>query len=67
MLYFLIVAHKGCRPYPVKCLLEVNENMVDILLVLQVLFTEDSKVRNLLCGIVSCWKAGLFFSGDVLR
>ena len=32
-------------PYPVKCLLEVNKDMVEIFLVLQVLFTEDSKVE----------------------
>ena len=43
-------------PYPVKCLLEVNKDMLDILLVLHVLFTEDSKVEN-----------RLFYSYDVLR
>ena len=53
-------------PYPVKCLLEVNKDMVEIFLVLQVLFAEDSKIENLLCSTVSCSKAGLFFSDDVL-
>ena len=53
-------------PYPVKCLLEVNEDMVEIFLVLQVLFSEDSKVENFFCSTVSCLKAGLFFSDDVL-
>ena len=48
-------------PYPVKCLLEVNK-----VLVLQVLFAEDCKVENLLGNTVSCSKAGLFFSKDVL-
>ena len=33
---------------------------------LQVLFAEDCKVENLLCSTVSCSKAGLFFSKDVL-
>ena len=53
-------------PYPVKCLFEVNKDLVEIFLVLQVLFAEDSKVEILLCSTVSCSKAGLFFSDDVL-
>ena len=52
--------------YPVKCLLEVNKDMVEIFLVLQVRFAEGSKVEHLLCSTVSCSKAGLFFSDDVL-
>ena len=40
-------------PYPVKCLLEVNKNMVEIFLVLQVLVAEDSKVENIF-SIVLC-------------
>ena len=53
-------------PYSVERLLEVNKDMVEIFLVLQVLFAEDSKVENLLYSTVSCSKAGLFFSDDVL-
>ena len=53
-------------PYPVERLLEVNEYMVEIFLVLQVLSAKDSKVENLLCITVSCSKAGMFFSDDVL-
>ena len=37
-------------PFHVKCFLEVNKDMVEILLVLHVLFTEDSKVENMLCS-----------------
>ena len=44
-------------PCPVKCLLEVNEDMVEILLILQVLFAENSEVENLLCGTASFSKA----------
>ena len=40
--------------------------MVQIFLVLQVLFTQDSKVEHLLCSTVSCSQPGLFFSDDVL-
>ena len=36
-------------PYSVKGFLEINEDMVQILLVLEVLFTQDSKVEDLLC------------------
>ena len=54
-------------PYPVKCFLEVNKDMVEIVLVLHVLFTEDSKVKYLLCSSASFSRAGLFFSDDVLR
>ena len=54
-------------PYHVKCLLEVSKDMVEILLVLQVLFTEDSKIESSLCNTVSFSKAGLFFSDNVLR
>ena len=39
MLYFLIVAHS--MSYPVKGLLEVYEDMVEILLMLQVFLSED--------------------------
>ena len=42
----------GSMPYPVKCLLEVNKDMVEIFLVLQVLFAEDSKVE--ICSVVLC-------------
>ena len=51
---------------PVKCLLEVNKAMVEILLLLHVLFTEDSKGRNI-CSVVLCFSiSDLFFSDDVL-
>ena len=52
---------------PLKRLLEVNKDMVEILLVLHVLFTEDSKVEHLLCSTVSFSRAGLFFSDNILR
>ena len=37
----------GCVPYSVKGFFEINEDMVQILLVLQVLFTQDSEVEDL--------------------
>ena len=33
-----------------QMLFEVNEDMVQILLMLEVLFTQDSKVEDLFCG-----------------
>ena len=37
-------------PYSAKGFFEINEDMVQILLMLEVLFTQDSKVEDLLCG-----------------
>ena len=49
-------------PYSVKGFFEINEDMVQILLMLEVLFTQDSKVVDLLCGSSSGFKPSLFFS-----
>ena len=47
-------------PYLVKCLLEVNKDMVEIFLVLQ-----ERILRLKICSVVLDSKAGLFFSDDV--
>ena len=54
-------------PYSVKDFFEINEDMVQILLMLEVLFTQDSKVEDLLCSasseffrISSAWGLNLF-------
>ena len=52
ILYFRKVAH-GCMPYSVKGFFEINEDMVQILLMLDVIFTQDSKVEGLFCGASS--------------
>ena len=49
-------------PYSVKGFFEINEDMVQILLMLEVLFTQDSKVEDLLCGASSGSGPSLFFS-----
>ena len=49
-------------PYSVKGFFEINEDMVQILLMLKVLFTQDSKVEDLFCGASSGSEPGLFFS-----
>ena len=49
-------------PYSVKGFCEIDEDMVQILLVLKVLFTQDSEVEDLFCGASSGSKASLFFS-----
>ena len=39
-----------CMPYPVKCFFfAIYEDMVQILLMLKVLFTQDSEVEALFC------------------
>ena len=40
-------------PYSVKGFFEIDEDMVQILLVLEVLFTQDSEVEDLFCGVHS--------------
>ena len=49
-------------PYSVKGFFEINEDTVQILLMLEVLFTQDSKVEDLLCGASSGSEPSLFFS-----
>ena len=49
-------------PYSVKGFFEINEDMVQILLVLEVLFTKDSMVEDLFCGASSGSEPSLFFS-----
>ena len=39
-------------PYSVKGFFEIDEDMVQILLVLEVLFTQDSEVEDLFCGLL---------------
>ena len=41
--------------------------MVEVLLVLEILITEDSEVEHLLCEAPSRLEACLFFSNDLLR
>ena len=54
-------------PNPVEGLLEVYEDMAEVLLVLDIFLTEDSKVEDLLCGAPSCSEAYLLFKDDILR
>ena len=48
--------------YSVKGFFEINEDMVQILLMLEVLFTQDSKVEDLFCGALSGSEPSLCFS-----
>ena len=57
ILYFRMVA-----PYSVKGFFEINEDMVQIMLVLGVLFTQDSKFEDLFCGVPSGSEPRLFCS-----
>ena len=49
-------------PYFLKGFFEIDEDMVQILLVLEVLFTQDSEVEDLYCGASSGSEPSLFFS-----
>ena len=45
---------QSCMPNPVKGLLEVYEDMVEVLLVLAMFLTEDSSVEDLFCSAPYC-------------
>ena len=59
ILYFRMVAHKAACHTPSRAFLK---SMVQILLMLEVLFTQDSKVEDLFCGASSSSEPSLFFS-----
>ena len=52
-------------PYSVKGFFEIDEDMVQILLVLEVLFTQDSEVEDLFCGASSRSEPSLFVINDM--
>ena len=52
-------------PYPVKGLLEVYEDMVEILLMLQVFLAEDPEIEYLFCGAPSGSETCLLFCNDL--
>ena len=54
-------------PYPVECLIEVNEDVVEVLLVLEVLLTQYPEVEDLLCCAASWFEASLFLGNDLFR
>ena len=45
---------QSCMPNPVEGLLEVRVDLVEVLLVLEMFFTKDSQVEDLLCGASPC-------------
>ena len=49
-------------PHSVKGFIEINEDIVQILLMLVALFTQDSKVEDLFCGVSSSSESSPFFS-----
>ena len=52
-------------PYPVKGLLEVYEDMVEILLMLEVFLAEDPETEYLFCGAPSGSETCLLFCNDL--
>ena len=50
ILYFNMVAHKAACNTLIKGFFEINEDMEQILLMFEILFTQDSKVEDLFCG-----------------
>ena len=53
-------------PYSVKCYFEIYEDMVQILMMLKVLFTQDSELEDLFCGASPGSVPSLFFGNNLL-
>ena len=51
--------------YPVERFFEINEDMEQIFLMLEVLFTQDFEVEDLFRGASSSSEPSLFFSNDL--
>ena len=52
-------------PYPVRCIFEIYEDMVQTLLMLKVFFTQDSEVEYLFCGASPGSEPSIFFSNNL--
>ena len=62
ILYFRMVAHKAACHTLSKAFFEINEDLVQILLMMKVLVTQDSKIEDLFCGASSRSEPSTFFS-----
>ena len=49
--YFRMVAHKAACHTLSKAFFEISEDMLQIVLMLEVLFTQDFKAEDLFCGV----------------
>ena len=65
ILYFRMVAHKAACHTLSNAFFEIYEDMLQILLILKVLFTQDSEVENLFCGTPPGSELSLFFSNNL--
>ena len=61
-LYFRMVANKAACHTLSEVFFLINEDMVQILLMLEVLFTQDSKVEDMFCGASFGSEPSLFSS-----
>ena len=64
LMLYLLVAH-GFVPYPVKGLVEVCEDMVEILLMIQIFLKEDPEIEYLFCGAPSRSETTLLICNDL--
>ena len=64
ILYFRMVAYKAACHTLSRVCFEINEDMVQIVLMLKALFTQESKVEDQFCGASSGSEPSLFFSNS---
>ena len=52
-------------PYSSKSFLEIDESIIDVLLVLQIFFAQNSNIEDLFSGTCSCPEVSLYLGDDV--
>ena len=65
ILYFCVVACKTVWHTLSNAFFEIYEDMVQVLLMLKVLFTQNSEVEDLICDASSGSESSLFFSNNL--
>ena len=65
ILYFRMVANNAACHAMSNAFFEIYEDMEQILLMLKVLFTQNSKVEDLFCGASPGSEPSLFFSNNL--
>ena len=66
VLYFRMVAHKAACHTMSKAFLEINADMVQVLLMLEILFTQNSKDEDMFCSATPGSELSLSFSNYLL-
>ena len=67
ILYFHMVANTAACHSLSNAFLEIYQDMVQLLLMLKILFTEETEVEDLFCGASPGSELSLFFSKNLFN